>query len=358
MLPSATIGGTVDLYEPVHGSAPDIAGQDLANPIRRDRLARRCCCATPRSLSREADRDRGCRARRARHGPAAGGPGAAGHATCVDLGARRRGDRGIERADRLPALVSRGLDQGSGIRDPGDQARLRAGRCSTSCGTRTSCASSTIEQSLLYIDLHLVHEVTSPQAFERPARSRAARCGGPISRSPRSITTCRRRRGTCRSPTDWRARRSMRCAATASSSASRSTTSTRGDQGIVHVIGPELGLTQPGMTIVCGDSHTTHAWRVRRAGFRHRHDGSRAGAGDAVPRAQRKPKAMRVVLDGTLAPGRDRQGRRAGGDRPPRHGRRHGPRHRVRRQSRARAVDGTAHDALQHEHRGRRATRG
>ena len=51
----------------------------------------------------------------------------------------------------------------------------------------------------------------------------------------------------------------MRCAARQlrRASASRCSTSTRATQGIVHVIGPELGLTQPGMTIVCGDSHTT-----------------------------------------------------------------------------------------------------
>ena len=41
-------------------------------------------------------------------------------------------------------------------------------------------------------------------------------------------------------------------------------------QGIVHVIGPEQGFSQPGMTIVCGDSHTSHAWRARGAGLRHR----------------------------------------------------------------------------------------
>ena len=47
----------------------------------------------------------------------------------------------------------------------------------------------------------------------------------------------------------------------------------------MHVIGPQLGLTQPGMTIVCGDSHTTHPRRVRRAGLRHRHQRGRARAG-------------------------------------------------------------------------------
>ena len=52
-------------------------------------------------------------------------------------------------------------------------------------------------------------------------------------------------------------------------------------QGIVHVIGPEQGATLPGMTVVCGDSHTSHARRLRRAGARHRHQRGRARAGDA-----------------------------------------------------------------------------
>ena len=52
-----------------------------------------------------------------------------------------------------------------------------------------------------------------------------------------------------------------------------------GKQGIVHVIGPELGLSQPGMTIACGDSHTSTHGAMGSSGFRHRHDrgGPRAG---------------------------------------------------------------------------------
>ena len=52
-------------------------------------------------------------------------------------------------------------------------------------------------------------------------------------------------------------------------------------QGIVHIVGPEQGWTLPGTTIVCGDSAYLHAWRVRRARVRHRHERSRACAGDA-----------------------------------------------------------------------------
>ena len=53
----------------------------------------------------------------------------------------------------------------------------------------------------------------------------------------------------------------------------------------MHVIGPELGLTQPGMTIACGDSHTSHARRVRRDRLRHRHQPGARRARHAVPRA-------------------------------------------------------------------------
>jgi 3-isopropylmalate/(R)-2-methylmalate dehydratase large subunit len=56
-------------------------------------------------------------------------------------------------------------------------------------------------------------------------------------------------------------------------------------QGIVHVIGPELGLTQPGMTIACGDSHTVHARRLRVGGLRHRHLTGPRRPGLAVPGA-------------------------------------------------------------------------
>ena len=108
------------------------------------------------------------------------------------------------------------------------------------------------EPDLLYIDRHLVHEVTRPQAFEG-LRLAAARCAGPTSRSPPSTTTCRPRdrRLPHRRPALARSR-SRRCARTARSSASRCYIFDI-RQGIVHIIGPEQGLTQPGMTIVCGD---------------------------------------------------------------------------------------------------------
>ena len=54
-------------------------------------------------------------------------------------------------------------------------------------------------------------------------------------------------------------------------------------QGVVHIIGPELGLTQPGMTIVCGDSHTATHGAMGALGFWHRHQRSGARAGYPVP---------------------------------------------------------------------------
>ncbi|HKG50702.1 MAG TPA: 3-isopropylmalate dehydratase large subunit [Actinomycetales bacterium] len=110
------------------------------------------------------------------------------------------------------------------------------------------------EPDLLYIDLHLLHEVTSPQAFdglrlaERPVRRpdltiatedhNVPTVAGPIS-DPVSLTQVETLRANCK---EFGVRLHPMGDA---------------EQGIVHVIGPQLGLTQPGMTIVCGDSHTS-----------------------------------------------------------------------------------------------------
>jgi 3-isopropylmalate/(R)-2-methylmalate dehydratase large subunit len=117
-----------------------------------------------------------------------------------------------------------------------------------------------VAPGLLYIDLHLVHEVTSPQAFDG-LRLAGRPCAGPTARSRPPTTTCRptARRSPRGSATSSRASRSRRSSATARSSAIPLYSLGSDRQGIVHVIGPELGVTQPGMTIVCGDSHTaTH----------------------------------------------------------------------------------------------------
>ncbi len=112
------------------------------------------------------------------------------------------------------------------------------------------------EPALLYIDLHLIHEVTSPQAFE------GLRTAGRSVRRP-DLTI-----GTIdhNVPTTDRSLPVLDSIAEKQMALLRSNCSEYGislfdidsdEQGIVHVIGPELGLTQPGMTIVCGDSHTS-----------------------------------------------------------------------------------------------------
>lgn len=111
-------------------------------------------------------------------------------------------------------------------------------------------------RALLYIDLHLVHEVTSPQAFD------GLRLAGRKMRRPeRTIATVDHNVPTTdRSlPIADEASRNQIAALreNAKSFGIRLHDVTSADQGIVHVIGPELGYTQPGMTIVCGDSHTS-----------------------------------------------------------------------------------------------------
>lgn len=156
-------------------------------------------------------------------------------------------------------------------------------------------------QAILYIDLHLVHEVTSPQAFEGlrlagrqvrrpeltvatqdhnvPTTNRLLPIADPISRQ--QVETLRQ---NCRE------------------FGIRLYDLDSINQGIVHVIGPELGFTQPGMTIVCGDSHTsTHgafgafAFGIGTSEVEH------VLATQTLP--QTKPKTFELRVDGTLSPG-------------------------------------------------------
>ena len=108
--------------------------------------------------------------------------------------------------------------------------------------------------SLLYIDLHLVHEVTSPQAFE------SLRVNGRAVRRPDlTVATMDHNVPTLDGPiTDPLARAQLEALRrNCEDFGVRLFATGSGREGIVHVIGPELGLTQPGMTIVCGDSHTS-----------------------------------------------------------------------------------------------------
>jgi 3-isopropylmalate/(R)-2-methylmalate dehydratase large subunit len=112
------------------------------------------------------------------------------------------------------------------------------------------------EPSLLYIDLHLIHEVTSPQAFEglRQAGRKVRRPDLTFGTADHNV------------PTTDRSLPIVDAIAARQIETLRKNCNEFGvqlfdinspEQGIVHVIGPELGLTQPGMTIVCGDSHTS-----------------------------------------------------------------------------------------------------
>jgi 3-isopropylmalate/(R)-2-methylmalate dehydratase large subunit len=156
-------------------------------------------------------------------------------------------------------------------------------------------------QTLLYVDLHLVHEVTSPQAF-----SGLAAAGRRVRRPDRTFATVDHNVPT----TDRRLPMVDRLAQTQLDALRRHCATygiplfdlDSGDQGIVHVIGPELGLTQPGMTIVCGDSHTTTHGAFGALAF-----GIGTTEVEQVLATQclvrRKPRAMRVLLDGRLADG-------------------------------------------------------
>jgi 3-isopropylmalate/(R)-2-methylmalate dehydratase large subunit len=110
------------------------------------------------------------------------------------------------------------------------------------------------EPALLYIDLHLVHEVTSAQAFEglRLAGRRVRRPDLTVATMDHNVPT---ERGPIRDPL---AKAQLEALARNCEEFGVPLNATgSGREGIVHVMGPELGLTQPGMTIVCGDSHTS-----------------------------------------------------------------------------------------------------
>ena len=112
--------------------------------------------------------------------------------------------------------------------------------------------------TLLYIDLHLVHEVTSPQAFDG-LRARGLKVRRPdltIATADHSIPTSDR---SLPIVDEIAAKQLAQLEANCAQYGIRCLGIHSDRQGIVHVIGPELGLTQPGMTVVCGDSHTaTH----------------------------------------------------------------------------------------------------
>jgi 3-isopropylmalate/(R)-2-methylmalate dehydratase large subunit len=152
------------------------------------------------------------------------------------------------------------------------------------------------EPDLLYVDLHLVHEVTSPQAFEGLRLT-----GRSVRRPDLTVGTMDHNVPTTAGPvTDEISARQMEALqVNADEFGITLFPWGSGGQGIVHVIGPEMGYTQPGMTIVCGDSHTsTHgafgalAFGIGTSEVEH------VLATQTLP--QTKPKWMAVTVDGEL----------------------------------------------------------
>src|SRR3954467_4495701 len=111
-----------------------------------------------------------------------------------------------------------------------------------------------VAPGLLYVDLHLVHEVTSPQAFESLRLA-----GRPVRRPDLTIATMDHNVPTGDdTPQDPLSQLQLDALARNCEEFGVPLYATgSGREGIVHVIGPELGLSQPGLTIVCGDSHTS-----------------------------------------------------------------------------------------------------
>ncbi len=172
---------------------------------------------------------------------------------------------------------------------------------------RTPSEGSSNEPDLLFIDLHLVHEVTSPQAFDGLRLA-----GRPVHRPDLTVATMDHN-----VPTDipGLSLASMNLVTDEVSRQQMETLARNVEefgitmypmgherQGIVHVIGPELGLTLPGMTIVCGDSHTsTHgafgalAFGIGTSEVEH------VLATQTLP--QNRPKTMAVEVDGEVPAG-------------------------------------------------------
>jgi len=157
------------------------------------------------------------------------------------------------------------------------------------------------EPDLLYIDLHLVHEVTSPQAFDglRAAGRTVRRPDLTMATEDHNVPTL----DILAPIADPVSRAQIEALRTnAAEFGIRLAPMGDRDQGIVHVIGPQLGLTQPGMTIVCGDSHTsTHgafgalAFGIGTSEVEH------VLATQTLP--QYAPKQMAVTVNGELPPG-------------------------------------------------------
>ncbi|HXZ79832.1 MAG TPA: 3-isopropylmalate dehydratase large subunit [Terriglobales bacterium] len=156
-------------------------------------------------------------------------------------------------------------------------------------------------RTLLYIDLQLVHEVTSPQAFDGLREN-----GRRVRRPERTVATVDHNVPTTPGHLpildEIAARQIAALRGNCKEFGIRLYDIDADEQGIVHVIGPELGLTQPGMTIVCGDSHTsTHgafgalAFGIGTSEVEH------VLATQCLP--QNKPRKMQILVNGSLPQG-------------------------------------------------------
>ena len=160
-----------------------------------------------------------------------------------------------------------------------------------------------VAEGLLYVDLHLVHEVTSPQAFEslRLAKRKVRRTDRTLATADHNVPTDGSTAAAqiadrlSRVQVETLERNCEEFGVPVHSIGSRA-------QGIVHVIGPELGVTQPGMTIVCGDSHTsTHgAFGALALGI-GTSEVEHVLATQTLQ--QRKPRSMRIRYEGELGYG-------------------------------------------------------
>jgi 3-isopropylmalate/(R)-2-methylmalate dehydratase large subunit len=159
------------------------------------------------------------------------------------------------------------------------------------------------ESTILYIDRHLVHEMTSPQAFAglRLAGRSIHRPGSTVAVLDHNVPTV-----PGRSMLDVVDQESLECLTTMERNAREFGLTLYGladsRQGIVHIIGPEQGLTLPGMTIVCGDSHTSTHGALGALAF---------GIGTSEVEhvlatqclLQKRPRTMNIRVEGTLTPG-------------------------------------------------------
>src|SRR5437667_4924013 len=157
---------------------------------------------------------------------------------------------------------------------------------------------------LLYIDLHLIHEVTTPQAFEglKLAGRRVRRPDATMAVADHNIPTTNRAAGAAGIDNPESKLQVDVLERNVKEFGVPYFPITSLDQGIVHIIGPEQGLSQPGMTIVCGDSHTATHGAMGALAF---------GIGTSEVEhvlatqclLQRRPGTLEVRIEGRLQPG-------------------------------------------------------